>query len=309
MAKDKENRNDRGVVFASLTIFIISLIALLLVIIDTSGEVNGFFGNQWVLAIANLFNIGVILLNLIHYVIWYFSNYKRYIGGVDIPKYVLNGGMIFSALNFMFTETITLSSWLFLIALVFNFMLAIVYRFNNEYDGKILMSLKEKLLQVFVQLALIPVSALVMGMTYSLFLIWVPYLLIKKVWIKKIKKPLVEGYRWNTGYEGKYTYTETVSHDVRDASGNKIGSFDTHEKREGYDDGERKWGIFENDLGLIWKMAFFALPLRIFSFVMSIFACFIKNIYISVKCPQIDLSEEKNRYNPDTFFLTDMIYF
>lgn len=314
--------NDKGVLIAAITILVISVIAWFLPVIKVDDNVYLCITEPYSFYSAIIFS-GVIALNIVFYIVRHFFFNKKTESvweGFDIARYVVNGLVIIYSItniamqydmfdnDYMYKNcewSTAASSWVLFIALLLNLFLSCIYRLH--FDVKIL-SLKQKFKEVAIQFALLPVSALISAMTFFVILIWVSYILVVYVWAKKIKKKLFDGYSWNDGGVGEYTYTATVSHDVRDAHGNKIGSFDTAERRTGYDDGYRHWGLYlDSSLKLIWALACFALPLRIVSFIMSIFACFISNLYVVVKCPNVDYLYAKNRYKEKVFFLLDTI--
>lgn len=326
-------KKGKGVLIVAAFITLLPLIGLFL----PFTQINGVIFRSYDDAMLKYYLIGAFaigLLNCIKYLIWGLVDYEkieRCWFYIEIASYIVNGLALTYAITMMFMvddlakemafdvrriigteaaiEWVKMgSAVLTVIEISIFIILNIIYAINKDASNVGIMTLKQKIAQVGIQIALIPVSALITAMTFSFFLTWVPYVVIREVWMKKVKSQLVTGYRWNEG-ESNYTCTETVSHDIRDKYGNKIGEFDTKERRAHYDDGSRFWGIDTDDLSLIWKYAIFALPLRIASVVLSIFACILKNICVSVRCPKIDVTKPGNRYNEDVFFYTDMVVF
>lgn len=170
---------------------------------------------------------------------------------------------------------------------------------TEKYSGPPLMSLKQKLLEIPIQLALIPVSAIISLLSFTIVFLWIPYLLIDRIWFKKLKPTIYYGESYNVG-ERYYDVKNKVSHDIKDKDGNVIGSFDTTETERKYDSGNRYWGIYSSTT---FALAFFALPLRIVSFISSLFAPFIRKLYIHVR----DLGLSTMTYDAKSFALLDLI--
>ena len=196
----------------------------------------------------------------------------------------------------------TSSADIYIACLVLNtigFLSVFLDAINETYSGAPLMSLKEKLLEIPIQIALIPVSAIISLLSCTIVLLWVPYLLIDRIWFGKLKPTTYYGESYDVG-ESYYDVKNKVSHDIKDKDGNVIGSFDTTEIETKYDSGARHWGIGNST---IYALAFFALPLRIVSFILSLFAPFMRKLYIHVR----DLGLSTMTYDAKSFALLDLI--
>ncbi len=131
------------------------------------------------------------------------------------------------------------------------------------------MSLGRKFLEVLIQIALVPVAALITGcMLMTLTVIGFPLLFLGYI----IEAFILDSLKDYTPEEGK-TYHVAPSYKV---SANSSGEFEVK-----YDNGERYTASgSEIAVGFI---ALFALPLRIITLLISIIALFFPSVNIKIK--------------------------
>ena len=209
-------------------------------------------------------------------------------------------------------------SWLMFSAGVESaFCYILIIACNIGYKGERVMAYWEKLVNILWQIILLPVSIFV-NVISVWFCFAASFLLggfITSYYIEKFKQPgtsfwHVEKKWWIKEYEtqGYGFYRTKTLGEIKDSSGNVVGRIEGKEYVEG---NTRKvpghWGvtkIFEQGSGAIYKStydyekgerdlykmavarALFAVRCRIVSLILSIFALFIPNLYVSARTPK-----------------------
>ena len=115
------------------------------------------------------------------------------------------------------------------------------------------------------------------------------------------KEGCEEGYSYYVE-ESDTVVSEKVTHEIKDANGVVIGTYDTTEQHIEHDNGYR-YSDSEQFSRAVWN-SFIVLPCRIVSLLFSIIALFVPNMYVSAIKPKT-----KYTYNYKAFVWLDILIF
>lgn len=167
--------------------------------------------------------------------------------------------------------------------------------FNIGYTGEPVMGFGRKVAEIFLQIALIPISAIVWfcGICIFMGLNFVGETIVEGFFfgLKGQKRTIVS--RYNVGASDE-EYEVAKEHQIKDNDGNVIGVYETTEKRVRHDDGNRV--TFNFDSWEVYVSLFLALPLRILSLLASILALCVPHMYVSAVCPKTDECYDETIY-------------
>ncbi|MDE7464269.1 MAG: hypothetical protein K2M48_04480 [Clostridiales bacterium] len=175
--------------------------------------------------------------------------------------------------------------------------------FNIGFKGKAPINYGRKILEVFLQILLLPLSVWIQIWCIPYGIIYGHYVggfLTQGILFCGLKKEKHEkGFSYNVGESDKVV-NETITNNIRDNHGNLIGTYDTTVSKVVHDDGVRY--AFSDQFENARAISFAALPLRLLSIILSILALFIPHLYISVRKPKTEL-----QYNYKAFRYFDII--
>jgi len=185
----------------------------------------------------------------------------------------------------------------------------IINSLNIGFCGEKPMRLWRKIAEVFLQIALLPISVIlqVFAIPYTLMgMNFLGALIIEYLFYSAMKKEKHEaGYSYNVS-ESDTIVSETVTHEIRNTDGVVIGTYDTTEQHVEHDNGYR-YAYSDQDIklsGLANKHVFMVLPLRVISLLFSIIAIFVPNMYVSAIRPKT-----KYQYSFKAFMYADILIF
>lgn len=177
--------------------------------------------------------------------------------------------------------------------------------FNIGYKGKAPVNYFGKIIEVFLQLSLLFVSIFIqiLCIPYGIFYghYAAGFITQRLIFCKLKQEKREKGFSYNVGASNK-TVNKKVTNNIRDNNGNVIGTYDSTVSEVVYDDGERY--DFGDQFEKARAISFAALPLRLLSMVLSIFALLIPHLYISVRKPNTEYE-----YNYSAFRYCDIIVF
>lgn len=166
---------------------------------------------------------------------------------------------------------------------------------NIGYRGQAVIKYRHKILEVLIQLALLPVSFFVEICCIPYGLIGGHFLgktIVNSFFYEDLKRDIRYIDEENKGkllFETGDGYWKTKNHEIKDSDGKTVGyvkektEFVPSVTKEKIDNGVRYKG-FEKKYPLLH--AFIALPCRIISLVLSVAALFVPHMYISARIPK-----------------------
>lgn len=174
---------------------------------------------------------------------------------------------------------------------------------NFHYKGKAPIGYFGKIMEVFVQIMLLPISAIiqVLFVPYSVMgFFYFGQLIIKHMFYLELKGEKDDRIEIR-GEAEERVVKKTVEHDIRNVDGVKIGTY------ESVDDCVEYYGgsyVIDNQMEDALKNGFVVLPLRIVSLLLSIIALFIPKMYVKVTRPKCE-----HRFKYSYFRYLDLIIF
>lgn len=241
---------------------------------------------NWIVVIFGVSMLGITLLA---------TSCSSGFSSYSLIIYLSYAGLVFNGFGFLI---IGLSIRLFLkIPYIFRSVIGI---FNVGYKGKAPISYFGKIVEVFVQVLLLPVSAFIQFFIFTVVGYFINGFIIKDMFYIQLKGERDESYSYNVT-PSDTVVTEKVEHDIRDSNGVKIGSYETEESHIEHDNGYRVNDKQEDDARI---NSFFVLPLRILSLLLSVLALFIPKLYVKVMRPNVE-----EEYNYKLFRYLDVIAF
>ncbi len=174
---------------------------------------------------------------------------------------------------------------------------------NFRYKGKAPISYFGKIIEVFVQILLLPISVFIefMFVPYSLIgLCFVGDLIIKNMFYLELKGEKDEKVEYESEVTEKVV-KKTVEHDIRDKDGNKIGTYESLDDCVEYYGGDY---VIDDQRKDAFKNGFVVLPLRIVSLLLSVVALLVPKMYVKVTRPKVE-----NKFKYKLFRYLDLIVF
>ncbi|MGN0804965.1 MAG: hypothetical protein ACI4MS_06250 [Candidatus Coproplasma sp.] len=210
------------------------------------------------------------------------------------------------------TKTLFYSNYMILVcgylnALSFFILTAIKFFYdalNINFKGGTQIKLFRKVVEVFLQIAMLPMSFFIqlwtMGFFVGLHLLG-GEITRSLIFCGMKKEDRGKGYSYNVGASDKIVST-TVTHEIRDNYGRTVGTYDTVEQHVEHDDGGRY--EYSDQFKSATKISFVALPCRVISLLFSIIALFVPKLSVSLIKPKTNY-----KYNEKIFRYLDILIF